>query len=186
MFVQGRIENFILIVDCKGIGVFNAPYVIFSSVLKVLQEYAKCKIKDSFCLNTEVGFGVVWKTLSLDAASREKVIMTGKNTTSELLDLVVPQQLERKFGGHVENKTKNYFPPREASYNYGFDKFRLEEAKSAREKDRRGSLKQGGIVGMKSIGMAANVLAGTIESKKRKEKVEQHEDQIQEANSDEE
>jgi len=28
MFVQGRIENFILIIDCKGVGVFNAPYLI--------------------------------------------------------------------------------------------------------------------------------------------------------------
>jgi hypothetical protein len=27
MFHKGRIENFLLIVDCKDIGVFNAPYI---------------------------------------------------------------------------------------------------------------------------------------------------------------
>ena len=60
MFVKGRIENFLLIVDCKGIGVFKAPYSIFSQVIKVVQEYAKCKIKAAFCVNTEVGFGMIW------------------------------------------------------------------------------------------------------------------------------
>jgi hypothetical protein len=30
MFVKGRIENFILLIDCKGIGVFKAPYLLFT------------------------------------------------------------------------------------------------------------------------------------------------------------
>ena len=60
MFVEGRVENFLLIVDCKGIGVFSAPYLIFKQVMNVIQEYAKGKIKATFCLNTEVGFGMIW------------------------------------------------------------------------------------------------------------------------------
>ena len=59
MFFSGRIENFNLIIDCKGIGVFNAPYLLLKPVLKILQEYGKCKIKAIFCVNTEVGFSVM-------------------------------------------------------------------------------------------------------------------------------
>lgn len=115
--------------------------------MKVLQEYAKNKIKNTFCVNTEVGFGVIWKTISIDQAFVEKIHMTGKNISNELNELVVPQQIEKKFGGNVDNKIKNYFPPREASYNYGFDKFRLVEVKK-----RKNSLKLGGVGGLKKHG----------------------------------
>ena len=69
--------------------------------------------------------------------------------------------MEKRFGGHVADKTKNFFPPREASYNYGFDKFRLEETKEAKDKHRRGSLKLGGVI-MKSMTLSHKSSGGSL------------------------
>jgi hypothetical protein len=33
MMVEGRVENFILLIDCKDISIFNAPYALLKSVL---------------------------------------------------------------------------------------------------------------------------------------------------------
>lgn len=54
----------------------------------------------------------------------------------ELIEMANPQQIEKKFGGMSSDKIKNFFPPREVSANYGYDKTRLEEIKK-----RMGSLK---------------------------------------------
>ena len=62
VMIKGRVENVLLIVDCINIGLFNAPYVLINQMLKVLQEYAQCKIRSIICLNAASSFSV-FKTL---------------------------------------------------------------------------------------------------------------------------
>lgn len=45
MLIEGRIENFILIIDCNDISLFNAPYGMIKSVMGVIQGLFKCKVK---------------------------------------------------------------------------------------------------------------------------------------------
>ena len=62
VMIKGRVENVLLIVDCINIGLFNAPYVLINQMLKVLHEYAQCKIRSIICLNAASSFSV-FKTL---------------------------------------------------------------------------------------------------------------------------
>ena len=74
MLVEGRIENFILIIDCNDISLFNAPYAMIKSVLADVQGLFKCKVKQIFCLNAPAAFSVLWRTVSfsLDAITIAK------------------------------------------------------------------------------------------------------------------
>lgn len=63
MMIEGRIENTILIVDCKNLGVFNMPYKMIQAVLSVLQMQYKCKTKIVYCLNCPTTFSVAWKVI---------------------------------------------------------------------------------------------------------------------------
>ena len=43
MYVPGRIENMILIIDCSNINVFTAPYAMLKSLMTTTQSQYKCK-----------------------------------------------------------------------------------------------------------------------------------------------
>ena len=62
--IPGRIENIVLIVDCNGMGLFNAPYLSFKNVVEVISEYSKAKIAKIYCLNSSSSFSTAWKSLS--------------------------------------------------------------------------------------------------------------------------
>ena len=129
MLIKGRIENFVLIIDCSDIGVFNAPYMTFGNVMKTVQNYYKCKLRAIFCLNTSETFKhVLWKTVVLDEVSSCKVVMTNKNSCPELRDMINPTQLEKKFGGCAPNVLpEKCFPPKFKNKNFGQNKLRSEE-----------------------------------------------------------
>ena len=39
MMIPGRIENFMLIIDCQNIGVFNSPISLFKKIMKIITDY---------------------------------------------------------------------------------------------------------------------------------------------------
>jgi hypothetical protein len=95
MLVEGRIENFVLLIDCKDISIFNAPYNLLKSVLSTTQGLFKCRAKAIFFLNAPAAFSVLWRTLkfSLDEVVISKARVIGQNTCDELKEMVIPEQL---------------------------------------------------------------------------------------------
>lgn len=75
MLIPGRIENYILIIDCQNLGVMNTPYALLKSVLSVIQSQYKCKARAIFCLNSPTSMSVIWNTvkLFLDNTTSRKV-----------------------------------------------------------------------------------------------------------------
>lgn len=101
MMVEGRIENFILLIDCKDISIFNAPYAMLKSILATAQGLFKCRARAIFFLNAPAAFSVLWRTLrfSLDEVTASKAQIVSKNTCDELKELVIPEQLQIQYGG---------------------------------------------------------------------------------------
>lgn len=46
----------------------------------------------------------------MDTVTKEKIVMSGKNTNEHLLANVHPKQLEKKYGGEADDVTE-YWPP---------------------------------------------------------------------------
>lgn len=121
MMIPGRIENYVIIVDCKNLGMFNMPYKMIQAILYFLQSQYKCKTKVVYCLNCPMTFSAAWKVIKqfLDTNTAKKVQIESTNTSKELLDMVFEEQLEKKFGGKAPDVTDKFWPPRMPSNNFG-------------------------------------------------------------------
>lgn len=82
MMVPGRIENVILIIDCKNLSVFSAPYGMLKAVLGVVTSQYKCKSRCIYVVNSPKTFSVVWKVVKnlIDECTAAKVNIISENT----------------------------------------------------------------------------------------------------------
>ena len=81
MMIPGRIENFLLIIDCLNIGVFNAPFNLFKRLMSIITDYYQCRSRQIFCLNAGTMFKtVIWKSISVDEDTKGKVVISSKAT----------------------------------------------------------------------------------------------------------
>lgn len=60
MAVKGRIENINIILDCKDLNVFSAPYMIIKDLLGAIQSQFKCICKSIFVLNSPSTFSILY------------------------------------------------------------------------------------------------------------------------------
>lgn len=75
MLIPGHIENFIMMVDCLNLGVWNMPYGMIKSVIQTLQSQYKCMSRIIYVLNSPSTFSVVWKVVrnAIDTNTAKKV-----------------------------------------------------------------------------------------------------------------
>jgi hypothetical protein len=60
MCQAGLVENFLVVVDCKGIGLTNLPFGAVRAVITSMTTLFKNKAKAFFCLNCSLGFNLGW------------------------------------------------------------------------------------------------------------------------------
>ena len=123
---KGIAESFVFILDCKGIGWWNTPFLECKRVANVLINIFKAKVQRIYCLNCEMTFGLVWSTVKLmmDAQTIEKVEHTWNFTCKGIKSSIHPAQLEMKYDGDEED-LDIFWPPKLRSSKFGIDKKRL-------------------------------------------------------------
>ncbi len=64
-------------------------------------------------LNAQWTIKLVWKVVkkAVDPLTIKKFVVCGDDPTKELYKLVDPNNLEKRFGGNLDNKVANFFPP---------------------------------------------------------------------------
>ena len=129
--IPGAIENTLIIVDCKDLGVWSMPYRMIKAVIGTVQMAYKARSRAVFCLNAPSSFSAVWNVVKyvLDEITTSKVQISSTNTCELLQEIVHPDQLEEKFGGNQPDRseTGNYWPPNFPNENFGFDESRIEQ-----------------------------------------------------------
>ena len=60
-FIPGRVENWIVIFDLKGIGMLNAPKKLIKAVVKPLQMYFKGRLYKLYAINCSAVMKILWK-----------------------------------------------------------------------------------------------------------------------------
>ena len=63
MDIPGKIENEVLIFDCKDMSVWNLPYKMIKQLIDTFRCLYKCKSRAMFCLNTPKMFTIVWNVI---------------------------------------------------------------------------------------------------------------------------
>jgi len=120
MFLPGQIENYIVIIDVNKLGVSEIPKSILSKIIDCLSKGYRYRTKRMYVLNTTFSIKLAWKFIESFMAvhMKNKMLMTDKNTSPELLKGFHPSQLEEKFGGESPNRTE-FWPPYIPSEEFG-------------------------------------------------------------------
>ncbi len=100
MFVPGKIENWVLIIDLEGIGLRNAPSQLKKTIDSFQNNY-RARLAKMFVLNASFLIRTIWVIVEgfMDSVTRSKISMSTSNTHDELKELVLPEQLPEKYGG---------------------------------------------------------------------------------------
>ncbi|EGR32613.1 hypothetical protein IMG5_076430 [Ichthyophthirius multifiliis] len=112
MFVGYYIENWILIIDTGGMGIFDLPLKALNMMIEAMScNYCACMEK-LFILNPSFGLKTSWSVISkmMDQESVDKIQMLKQENITKLQEYIDPCYLEQKFRGTVPNQTI-FWPP---------------------------------------------------------------------------
>lgn len=107
MFIKGKIENIILILNLGNQGMSKLPVSKLTAVIGAVMNQRKCATRTIFVLNAPFAITLLWKAIKyfIDENTQRKVQIQSDAISANLLALVAPNQLEEKFGGTAPNKT---------------------------------------------------------------------------------
>jgi len=118
--LPGQVENWIYIMDLEGMGITTLPYSIINRVLKFLQNNYRSRLYVCYIVNSPMTVYIPWKIVKQFLAENtvKKMKFCKSLPVPEMFEHINPEQLEKKFGGRVPNKTGNFWPPTMPSTNY--------------------------------------------------------------------
>jgi hypothetical protein len=111
--VPGKVENWIAIVNMKDVGITEVPKKLMKAITEPLQVLFKARLYKLHVLNAQWTIKIVWKIVKklVDPLTQKKFVVCDDNYQKELSKLIDPNNLEKRFGGNLEDKTSNFFPP---------------------------------------------------------------------------
>lgn len=111
--IPGKVENWVTIFDLKGIGLTNVPKKLLKAVTKPLQDYFKGRLYRMYVVNAKWSIKIMWKLAKklVDPLTMLKFIVAGDDFQKEILKDIDAGCLEKRYGGTLEDKTSNFFPP---------------------------------------------------------------------------
>lgn len=111
--IPGQVENWISIVDMKGVGITEIPKNLMKAITKPLQSYFKGRLYRLHVINAQWTIKIVWKVVKklVDPLTIQKFVICGDDFSKDLNKLVDPNNLEKRYGGTLPDKTGDYFPP---------------------------------------------------------------------------
>jgi len=119
MMIPGQIENWIFIMDLKGMGVTSLPVNAMKKVLGFLQHNYRGRLKSLYVVNTPGSIYIPWQMIKgfLEEHTVRKIQFFKKDIPEPLFEHANREQVEQKFGGTAKNLTA-FWPPIFPSNNY--------------------------------------------------------------------
>jgi hypothetical protein len=118
--IPGQVENWIAIVDVAQTGLIS----LISSMKRsftFLSDTYRMRMLVCYVVRIPTSISLIWTLVKqfLDEDTVRKINFFDDQTVEPLLEYCNPSQLERKFGGALEDIAEGRFwPPREVSINY--------------------------------------------------------------------
>jgi hypothetical protein len=112
MFLPGQVENWVIIMDTEGLGVFSGTLSIIQKIMNFVQHNYRSRLYRMFVVNTPFSFYLLWRVVKtfLDTVSLKKLSFQSDGVITEMLTFVNENQLERKYGGNAPN-LNHFWPP---------------------------------------------------------------------------
>lgn len=120
--VEGKIENFILIIDQKTISKQNLSFNHFNKVTKLLHRSPEFTTAIYRCYILNNDYSILKIVLEFTHFSSndwsKKFIVTQKNSDIKMWNHISKNQMEKKYGGNVDDLEKDFWPCRIPNYNF--------------------------------------------------------------------
>jgi hypothetical protein len=122
LMVPGQIECWNIINDLNGVSIFSLPKD-FHKFLKFLQVNYRCRLNISYVFGMNTVFEYLWSIIKtfLDKNVEKKIVFINQNNREKILDLILPEQIEKRYGGtcsnifnddgNLEDENFQLFPP---------------------------------------------------------------------------
>lgn len=111
--IPGKVENWVTIIDMKGVGMLDIPKKLMKAMAKPLQQYYKGRLYRLHVINAQWAIKICWKIAKkiVDPLTIKKFALCGDDYAKKLGELIHPDSLEKRFGGNLPDKEDNFFPP---------------------------------------------------------------------------
>jgi hypothetical protein len=104
ILIPGQVENWNMIGDIYNISLLGIPsdYV---KIIKFTQANYRCRLNKAFVFGMNIFLDLAWKILKsfLNETVQKKVNFVNNNNMQKVFDLILPEQLEIKYGGKAKN-----------------------------------------------------------------------------------
>lgn len=122
--IPGQVENWVAIIDVAEIGLFSLINSMKKSFTFLADTY-RSRMCVCYVVRIPASISFIWTVVKrfLDEDTVIKINFFDDQKVEPLLEYCNPSQLEKKFGGTLENIAEGHFwPPREVSKNYKCEK----------------------------------------------------------------
>jgi hypothetical protein len=112
--VPGKVENWTNIFDFKGVGLTQIPKKVMKGLNRPMQDYFKGRLYRMHVLNAQWAIKILYKMAKkmVDPFTLSKfVVCEEKDTKRVLSELIDLDNIEKRFGGNLPDKTDSFFPP---------------------------------------------------------------------------
>lgn len=120
LLIPGQVENWVAIIDAAQTGLFSLASTLKRS-FSFLSDTYRSRMFVCYVVRIPGSISFLWGIIKklLEEETVRKINFFDDQTIEPLLDYCNPSQLERKFGGTLENLPNGHFwPPREVSRDY--------------------------------------------------------------------
>ncbi|SBT71374.1 CRAL/TRIO domain-containing protein, putative [Plasmodium malariae] len=107
LFVEGKIEQWRVIMDLSSCGVLNIPIGTLKDISRCLSCNYRSRLSKMLVLSAPLFVTGIWHMLKsiIPVVTQQKITISSSEIDKKLLDQVDVDQLERKFGGTCDNAT---------------------------------------------------------------------------------
>ncbi|KMZ80380.1 hypothetical protein PVIIG_06018 [Plasmodium vivax India VII] len=107
LFIEGKIEQWRVIIDLSSCGVLNIPIGTLKDISKCLSCNYRSRLSKMLVLSAPLFVTGMWHMLKsiIPVVTQQKITISSAEIDKRLLEQVDLDQLEKKFGGTCENVT---------------------------------------------------------------------------------
>jgi len=95
MFIDGKVENWIFVIDTKSKGIFDLPLKALGVIIDIMQVNFGGHLEKLYILNPSFGLSTTWSVIEkmIDEEAASKIKFLKKNKLDVLQTDILPQYL---------------------------------------------------------------------------------------------
>ncbi len=118
IYVPGKVENNVYIINLKGVSIFSMPFAILRDLCSILEKNYRTKLFKLYIVNAPLMMNLLFSFFkNFDKNIQKKIFVTRSESAKELWDHINKEQLANCFGGSCTDLKEPYWPPKIVSNN---------------------------------------------------------------------